>query len=224
MVVRCVGICVLLLGPAIAAGQEVTIKPEQPESGGSDLLRPPGSGSDPYAPRVDWNRLPAWKQTSFFGIRAQGKTFLYVVDCSGSMGDGGRLSRAKREIRRSVGDLRFPQRYEVIFYNDRPLPMPGGIPQSADAGSKATLANWMSGIDAEGETDPRGAMNQALSLAPDAIFLLSDGEFPKGCVEAIARKNPRKIPIHCIDMAGSSDDLKKIARDSGGQYAARPRD
>ena len=64
----------------------------------------------------------------------------------------------------------------------------------------------------------------ALALRPDAVFLLSDGEFPKGTVEAIARENPRKIPIHCIDLTGglAGDHLHRIARDSGGQYASRP--
>jgi hypothetical protein len=54
--------------------------------------------------------------------------------------------------------------------------------------------------------------------------LLSDGDYPKGTVEAIARANSRKIPIHCIDMTGglAGDHLQRIARDSGGRYASRP--
>ncbi len=133
-----------------------------------------------------------------------------------------RLRRAKREIRRSVGELKFPQRFHVIFYNDHAFQMPGGMPQSAESGAKLTLANWMGGIDADGETDPRSAMTQAIAMKPDAIFLLSDGEFPPGSVEDIARKNAKKVPIHCIDMAGASEDLKKIAKESGGQYVSRP--
>jgi hypothetical protein len=67
-------------------------------------------------------------------------------------------------------------------------------------------------------------MSQALALRPDAIFLLSDGEFPDGTVEAIVKKNTRKVPIHCIDLAGGAagDQLQRIAHESGGRYASRP--
>ncbi len=205
-----------------AGAQEITIKPEGTPAKTSEFLRPPGIVSDPYAPNVDWSRIPPWRKTEFFGIRAQGKTFLYVVDCSGSMGDYDRLVRAKREIRRSIGEMRFPQRFQIIFYNDRPYTMPGGTPQSVDYSSKTQLSQWLSLIDADGGTDPRGAMAQALAQKPDAIFLLSDGEFPKGSAESIAKKNLNKVPIHCVDFSGNSSDLKKIAKQSGGDYAPRP--
>jgi hypothetical protein len=206
-----------------ATAQEIIVKPaEDVPTGGSEFLRPPGTTSDPYAPAVDWTKVPAHRQTEFFGIRAQGKTFLYVVDCSGSMGQGDRLIRAKREIRRGVGEMRFPQRFQIIFYNDLPIPMPGGGPQGAEFSSKAQLTRWLELIDADGETDPRGAMAQALGQKPDAIFLLSDGEFPPGSVASIAKANKGKTPIHCIDFSGGSADLKAIAKASGGQYASRP--
>ena len=197
-----------------------SIKRPTPSSA-SSLLRP--AGSRPYD-EVDWNALPPWRKTSFFGIRAQGQTFIFVVDCSGSMGDDLRLMRAKDEIRRSVGAMRWPQKFLVIFYNDRPLPMPGGLPEAAEMESKLRLAQWFRLVEAEGETDPREAMTQALSLRPDAVFLLSDGAFPHGTVDAIAGKNPRKTPIHCIDLAGGAagDQLKRIAEQSGGRYVARP--
>lgn len=204
---------------AVATAQEITVKAEKPPS---DLLRPPGTTtSDPYKPAVDWASIPPWRKTEFFGIRAQGKTFLYVVDCSGSMGEKERLARAKREIRRSVGELRFPQRFQIIFYNDQAFSMPG-VPESVDLSTKTHLSQWLETIDADGGTDPRSAMFQALAQKPDAIFLLSDGEFPKGVVEAIAKKNAAKTPVHCVDLSGKSADLKRIAKDSGGDYASRP--
>ncbi|MDB5352290.1 MAG: Mg-chelatase subunit ChlD [Planctomycetota bacterium] len=214
--------CLTTVLTARAVAQEIIVKPEGAPTQTSEFLRPPGTASDPYAPSVDWARVPPWRKTEFFGIRAQGKTFLYVVDCSGSMGSYDRLVRAKREIRRSIGEMRFPQRFQIIFYNDRPYTMPGGMPQGVDYASKTQLSQWMSLIDADGGTDPRGAMAQALAQRPDAIFLLSDGEFPTGAAEAIAKKNPKKVPIHCVDFAGNSADLKKIARESGGVYASRP--
>ena len=219
-----IAVCVFAgMAHVSASGQEIVVKgSDDTNSPGSQFLRPPGSISDPYAAAVDWTKVPPWRQAEFFGIRAQGKTFLYVVDCSGSMDVNDRLIRAKREIRRSVAQMRFPQRFEIIFYNDKPRPMPGGVPQSIEYSSKMQLFHWMDIIEADGGTDPRGAMTLALGQKPDAVFLLSDGAFPEGAVEAIAKSNKGKTPIHCIDFSGDSADLKAIAKGSGGQYASRP--
>jgi Mg-chelatase subunit ChlD len=198
-------------------------EPKITSQAASDLLKPPGA--DRYGPNaIDWRTIPPWRQTSFFGIRAQGQFFIYVVDCSGSMIDEDRLVRAKNELRRSVANLQLPQRFKVIFYNDRPLLMPGDTPLPADWTAKYQLTHWLRQIQPDGGTDPRSALAVALALRPDAVFLLSDGEFPERTAEAIARKNPRKVPIHCVDLSSEAagDQLQRIARDSGGQYRSRP--
>jgi hypothetical protein len=179
---------------------------------------------DRYA-EPDWDTLPVWRRASFYGIKARGQLFLYVVDCSGSMDDQDRLERAKAELRRSVDALQSPQRFKVIFYNDRPVPMPGDLPKPADYPSKTQLARWLPLVEPFGETDPRSSMALALAFKPDAVFLLSDGAFPEGTVEAVARLNPGKVPIHCVDLANgqAGDGLRKIAADSGGKYVERGR-
>ena len=66
-------------------------------------------------------------------------------------------------------------------------------------------------------------MKQALSLRPDAVFLLSDGAFPDGTVAELTRLNKHKVPIHCVDLTGglAGDHLKRIAEANGGKYASR---
>ena len=193
------------------------------------LLAPGSSADDRYGPdgATDWSDVPPWRQSSFFGVRARGLFFVYVVDCSESMIDDDRLPRATIELRRSVMALQAPQRFEVIFYNSESIPMPGGpIPRSADLQSKNQMLSWLRLIEPDGGTDPRPAMRQALALHPDAVFLLSDGAFPAGTVDQITKLNAQRIPIHTVDLAGglAGDHLKKIARDNGGRYASRPGD
>jgi hypothetical protein len=195
----------------------------------SPFLTPPSSGgalADRYSPGTpDWSELPPWRRASFFGIRAPGRFFVYVVDCSGSMIDDDRIARATMELRRSVLALQAPQQFEVIFFNDESIPMPGGPrPRTADQQTKSMFVAWLRLIEPENGTSPRLSIRQALSLRPEAVFLLSDGAFPAGTVEEVARLNTRRIPIHCVDLAGglAGTDLRRIAQASGGQYASRP--
>ena len=196
----------------------------------SQFLMPPagssGAGAGPLRSRgYRLERDPDLAATSFFGLCARGQFFVFVVDQSGSMIDDDRLIRAKIELLRSVFALQPPQRFEVIFYNEEATPMPGGPqPRPADLKTKNQLTSWLHLIGPDGGTDPRLAIAQAIALQPDAVFLLSDGEFPEGTVERVAKLNPRKLPIHCVDMTGgqAGNHLLRIARDSGGQYASRP--
>ena len=177
--------------------------------------------ADRYGHTSDLRDVPAWRQASFFGLRAEGKYFIYVVDRSGSMDDADRLDRAKRELRRSIGGLEAPQTFYVIFYNTIAEPMPGDLPKPAGQPSRDALARWLNRVDASGGTDPRGALGLALGMRPDAVFLLSDGAFPPGTADAVAHLNRHKTPIHCVDLAhgAGGDDLRTIAHQSGGQYS-----
>ena len=218
-------------GPASgkgSAGPRVLTQAEMQKPRSPFLSSPSAGGAeaDRYNPGgPDWREIPPWRQTSFFGIRAAGRFFVYVIDGSGSMIDDDRFPRATIELRRSVLALQAPQQFEVIFYNDESIPMPGGPrPRPADPQTKSLFVGWLSLMEPDGGTEPRPALRQALGLRPDAVFLLSDGEFPRGTVEEVARLNPRRIPIHCVDLSGgeAGDQLRRIARDSGGQYASRP--
>ena len=217
--------------PPKRLGPQVLTRSERQRQSRSPFLRPPGSeespddryGANPDA--IDWRDIPAWRQASFFGIRVQGRFFVYVIDCSESMIDEDRFARATMEVRRSVMALQAPQQFEVIFYNEDPTPMPGGpMPRPADATSKSQLRSWLRLVEPDGGTDPRGALRQALALRPEVVFLLSDGAFPDGTAEYIAQFNAHRIPIHCVDLSGGEggDHLRRIARESGGRYASRP--
>lgn len=206
--------------PAGTWGQ--TVVSESAEKAAAALRAP---GQDRYAKRpTDWSKIPPWRQTSFHGVRAEGQFFVFVVDCSGSMDEQSRLLRAKAELRRTVQSLRFPQKFAILFYNEGYVGFHGGFPESADPKVKRQAIQWINQIEAGGETDPRAAMDLALSLKPDAVFLLSDGEFLAGTADSIVNKNASKIPIHAIDLSAGAGgkQLRMISERTGGQYAARP--
>jgi hypothetical protein len=218
----------VLWGEAVAArGQEVLVESEAAakarHKNGSAYVNPPGQFG--YADPIDWRTVPASRQTSFYGIRARGTFFVFVVDCSGSMAREERWLRVQRELRKTLLGLQFPQRYLVIFYNDGVRAMPGGLPQSADRTAELRTLAWAGQVVPDGGTEPEPAMRMALGLRPNAIFLLSDGAFPEGAADRVIEANPGpdKVPVHCVDLSGGAagSDLKRIAERSNGQYAAR---
>ena len=85
--------------------------------------------------------------------------------------------------------------------------------------------NWASLLVPDGATEPEAAMKMAIGLRPDAVFLLSDGEYPEGAADRIIANNkgPSPVLVNSIDLSGGAGgtDLKRIAERSGGQYATR---
>jgi hypothetical protein len=161
--------------------------------------------------------------TEFFGIGGYGQTFVYVVDCSGSMREEGKFERAVYELLRSIEQLNKEQRYFVIFYNHESYPMeaPGPVPATAEQFERTR--QWIELARPRGGTYPLPALLAALSMKPDAIFFLSDGLFDPATGRQVHMHNRGKatqIPIHTIAFVNRENEglMRTIARNSGGKY------
>ena len=180
-------------------------------------------------PVVSTSALPSHHKTRFFGVEAPGQVFVFIIDQSGSMEAGDRMSRAKRELRSTIRALEFPQRFQVIAFNDVTR-VCQSLPATATEREKEKFERWLGTIVPEGGTEPRRALAEALAIRPDAVFLLTDGELPPGTAQETAQLNARAaqanggdlVPIHCIDLSGGlpSRELARIARESGGILVA----
>jgi hypothetical protein len=157
---------------------------------------------------------------SFFGLEARGKDFVYVVDISGSM-SGEKFSAAKSELIASLSRLRRNMRFLVIFYNQGFTMMPGGRMLKASDASKRSIYTWINHFPAGGGTDPTAAMQAALRLEPDAIWLLSDGIFADAAALAIRAANPRaRVQVHTVAFFDNEGEpiLRRIAEANRGNY------
>jgi len=142
------------------------------------------------------------------------------VDRSGSMA-GPKLDAAKAELIRAVRRLERAARFYTIFFNVVPAAMPGEELVRATESNKRRHFAWVSGIGAGGRTDPTSAMKLALSLKPDAIWLLSDGIFRLQAATAIQKANPRgRVQIHTIAFYSREGEavLQRIADENRGRY------
>jgi len=159
---------------------------------------------------------------TFFGSRVRGQSFVYVVDRSGSM-RGARLEAVKTELINSVSRLEPNQKFFIIFYDSVSLPMQANGLVSATDTNKMNYLPWIRSIASRGGTQPEGAMLHALSLKPDAVWLLSDGAFSDRVCDVIRSQNPG-IQIHTIAFHNPAGQavLWRIANENGGSYMFVP--
>ena len=198
----------------------------------------PGGGFDaPTGPVADPGSLSGAAKrgvTEFFGIRAEAETFVYVIDKSGSMDPRAEFAVAKRELLSSLATLGPRQRFQILFFSDA-----GAIEAMEErarkedgfyfaTGFNKTLAGQFVGsVSPGGGTDLPAALERALELRPDAIFLLTDGEqkLYAGDYAAVRSANRSGTRIHCVKFGSrrelTASAVAKLAAEHGGGYQYR---
>jgi hypothetical protein len=161
-------------------------------------------------------------EISFFGVEGKGSTIIYVIDMSGSMA-GYRLERAKKELWESVKHLNRSQSFCILFFHGQ-MVAPMGV-QVARATPAIKRKTWdaLSLVEAFDGTDPSDAVQAAISLRPDVIYVLSDGEFEPEAVPAVASMNKDAgIIINTIGFQIDAQSLRQIAQENRGEYRFIP--
>ncbi|MEO1525563.1 MAG: vWA domain-containing protein [Planctomycetota bacterium] len=177
--------------------------------------------------------------SQFCGVEGGGNHFVYLVDSSGSMGDA--FDSARQELLRSIEALGPKQRFYVVFFDSESDYMRLASPNVDEPRSvyatpenKRALARWAMSIQMDRGRAPYDAIPFALDLRPDAIFLLSDGEFPQRIEDLLKETNridnlfgddgPISI-VHTISYHSREGEsrMKRIAKQNGGQYRHVPK-
>jgi hypothetical protein len=165
----------------------------------------------------------------FFDVEAQGRTFVYVIDRSSSMGPRGGLRAAREELLSSLQQLPPAARFQIIVYNRVAEPLLPNHPSMLEVTPEnlQRVAERLSGLQAEGGTDHLPALRRALALRPDVIYFLTDADdLTNDLLRAVARLNPgRRTTIHAIELNSLNRDrpdmpMHVLARENGGKYRA----
>ena len=181
--------------------------------------------------------VPSQQGSEFFGIRATGSRFVFVVDSSNSMADGGKWQDATRELRKAVERLTPQQCFYVIFFDGKMHPMfdsrtpePALLPATEE--NLERFRRWLATVELGPFTRPAASMQMALRLEPDAIYLLSDGVFNDPTAALLrannrVRKDGRHVPrviVHTIGFHTQEGQrvLQRIADENGGRYVFIP--
>jgi von Willebrand factor type A domain len=169
----------------------------------------------------------------FFGTKAKGNRFVFVIDNSSSM-KGGRLEMALAELVKTVESLTPRQSFYVIFVSDQTYPMfypqlePDMIP--ATPLHKTRLVEWLpKAILTSGKNrELIKAMDTAAALRPQAVYLLWDGDMKYSetvrldVMTHLTAPNQWKFTVHTIGMGltslDSEQNLTAIAQAHGGMF------
>ena len=134
---------------------------------------------------------------------AAARSVVYVIDRSISMGMGGALSIAKRELLAGIDALPDDARFAVILYNGlaEPLTLGGqsGLVPATRA-NRAEAARQVDEVLAQGGTNHLAALRRAVALEPDVIFFVTDADELTADevrnVTLLNRAGPRSIPLN----------------------------
>jgi von Willebrand factor type A domain len=196
---------------------------------GSDS-KPPGPGAPAQtviSPAGHQSSLNSTGAKPLHGPLRPGKSVVYVLDRSASMGIDGLLPRAGAAIKASLGQLGPDVRFGIVAYN-------GGASSFSPALLAATPENvrragaWLDQLPAEGRSNHVAGVRDGLWLHPDAIVLLTDADdLDDGEVRAIAKlmRAPVRLSVAIFGSArpARQTPLERLVREHAGviQYVER---
>src|ERR1700754_1935338 len=159
--------------------QDAKQAPAKPQATKSDSAAkaPPEKKAPINWAIIDGDRNAEYAHSKLFGLEARGTKFVYVFDRSGSMSEyhGRPLRAAREELIASLADLDDRNQFYVIFYNEEPRLFQVGSVKGcllfATPDNKQAANDFIAGIQADGGTDHMAALEIALRLHPDVIFL-----------------------------------------------------
>jgi hypothetical protein len=165
---------------------------------------------------------------SFFGVTVRGQRVVYLIDRSSSMGLSGCLNAAKAELRACLGRLPASARFQVLLYNEAASPLLGRAGEflAPDDETLSTVTAALDGVGALAGTDYRQPLRQALDLAPDVLFLVTDADgLTPELVRSLTHYNGGRSVIHALELTTSraphpGGALEMLARENGGTYLA----
>ncbi|WP_337175877.1 hypothetical protein [Paludisphaera sp.] len=165
--------------------------------------------------------------TEFFGSREHGRSFAYVIDCSGSMSTRNALDIAKAELLSSLDRLPPDVGFSVTFYDlsARKLTDSGGKRgiMPATSANKARVRAQLAAVSPFGGTDHLLALRTALVDRPEVVFFLTDAaDMTNSNVEIVLRES-KGTRIQAIEFGigrdmGQHTPLRRLAAESGGSY------
>jgi hypothetical protein len=165
-----------------------------------------------------------------FRVPYAAKEVVFVCDATGSMLN--KMATLKDELNKAVILLKPTQSFDIVFYQGANVYSFGKSLSPATPENKRKAGFWLEGITAQDVTMPVPAIETALKLHPELMYLLTDAaDFPDtaAVVDAINQNNKdHRTRINTILFVEDKTEheknieseilMKKISADNGGKF------
>ncbi|MDB5319311.1 MAG: hypothetical protein JWN40_942 [Phycisphaerales bacterium] len=156
-------------------------------------------------------------------VETAARRVIYVLDGSGSMMN--KFDVLRTAVGKAVAELKPTQLFDVVvMHEDDGVPFNKQAVPATDANKNLFYA-FMKRTAPHGSSDPIVALRFAFAQNPDAVYFLTDGDFPNNnqVVAEIRKLNAaRRTKIHTIAFMDRGEDYEKILRQiseqSGGTF------
>jgi uncharacterized protein YegL len=166
----------------------------------------------------------------YYGLQIHAKRLIFVIDTSGSMA-GPKLVNAKKELLQAIQKLSPKAEFNIIVFNAKVYVWSPKMVEATEAAKKRAQA-FVYDLPVGGATVTYDALEAALNMRIESIYLLTDGEPTKGkivrppaIVAAIRTQNRLQgTSIHCIGLGVGPDAgifsqfLKALSEQNHGEY------
>lgn len=185
--------------------------------------------ADAAIPREVLPTGPTAQLALFGSAAAEGRSFVFVIDRSQSMGGSGlgALQAAAAELKAQLGKLTAEQTFQVVAYNQSSVYFTEGGLVPATNDNKRRLVKFVEDIAAYGQTEHTRGLLAALRLKPEVIFLLTDAGDPvmkPADIRLVRDASRGRTSIHCLhfgrgqEPAIGAEFMQRLAAENRGSY------
>ncbi len=188
-----------------------------------EAIKPPAAPAKP-APIPGDGMASAKGKPTIFGSKFAAINYVFVIDNSNSMTKG-RFETALIQLMLTVNQLTPKQRFYVIFYSDTSYGMmhPNTVRSLVPATpqNKLRLGQWLNTVPLCLRTNGKAAIQAAIDLNPDMIYVLGDGAFTDKAAQHFASNPHPRIVINTLGMevdAKNAKEFQLLATSHRGTY------
>src|SRR6266545_2480070 len=171
-------------------------KPAAPPTPGIDPNVRPAGGVPANA-----NSNPgAGNPRAVHGALAPGKTVVYILDASGSMGAAGKFDAARAALVATLRQQPATVKFQVIVYDGTATPLltSDGNALPASEASVRAAAEKLAALEPRGKSNHLAAVRAALAFRPDVILLLTDADdLSAAAIKPVLASAPKPVLV-CV--------------------------
>lgn len=166
---------------------------------------------------------------SVFGSgNLNGRSFVFVLDRSNSMGRGGLgvIQAAKSQLTAAINQLEPHHKFQIVGYHEKTVTVSKRKLLLATDENKKLVPTFIDNLAAFGSTNHEKGLVSAIAFRPDVIVFMTDGGYPElnsSQLKLMRQMAGGRSTIHCIqfglgNLQKQTNFMSQLARDNQGSF------